>query len=267
MTVTIICRAIPLWFKAYLWYGYDQVPDTVSGILYVELINATGKISLKRKLLIQNGTSYGDFCIDTAISPGRYTLRAYTRLMQNLNDGEPFYQTVTINPVNQNFQFECIPTIIKQSGNDSLKVSLKFFEIDQAGNLNSNRNHKVSYSLIVGNHLLHKDSILLVNTKEHALKYSLTGISKHDSLADLEVSIRDDKVTFEKQFEIPIQENIDLQFFPEGGNLVNGLVSKVAFKAIGMDGLGREVTGEIETDDEKSSRVLRAHIKEWVSLC
>ncbi|MGD0582282.1 MAG: hypothetical protein ABR974_04975 [Bacteroidales bacterium] len=239
-----------IWFKAYLWYVYDQVPDTVSGILYVELINATGKISLKRKLLIQNGTSYGDFCIDTAISPGRYTLRAYTRLMQNLKDGEPFYQTVSINPTNQNFQFECIPTIIKQSGNDSLKVSMRFFEINNLGNLNINYKHKASYSLKIGNHQLQLDSVLLVNSDEHALKYSLTGISKHDSLADFEVSFHDDKVTFKKQFQIPIQENIDLQFFPEGGNLVNGLVSKVAFKAIGMDGLGREVTGEIETDDE-----------------
>ncbi|MFN4000408.1 TonB-dependent receptor plug domain-containing protein [Algoriphagus sp.] len=37
----------------------------------------------------------------------------------------------------------------------------------------------------------------------------------------------------------------DLQFFPEGGNLVNGIMSKVAFKAIGEDGLGRVVKGKI----------------------
>lgn len=37
----------------------------------------------------------------------------------------------------------------------------------------------------------------------------------------------------------------DLQFFPEGGNLVNGIISKVAFKAIGEDGLGKMVKGKI----------------------
>jgi len=37
----------------------------------------------------------------------------------------------------------------------------------------------------------------------------------------------------------------DLQFFPEGGELVTGLVSKVAFKAIGTNGLGINVKGVI----------------------
>ncbi|MBX2962938.1 MAG: TonB-dependent receptor plug domain-containing protein [Cyclobacteriaceae bacterium] len=43
-----------------------------------------------------------------------------------------------------------------------------------------------------------------------------------------------------------IKDNeLDLQFFPEGGHLVNGILSKVAFKAIGTDGLGRIVKGKI----------------------
>jgi uncharacterized protein YfaS (alpha-2-macroglobulin family) len=67
-----------IWFKAYLWYGDEQQPDTVSGILYVDLINSNGIVMQKRRLLIQNGTSHGDFCLDTTIIPGEYLLRAYT---------------------------------------------------------------------------------------------------------------------------------------------------------------------------------------------
>jgi hypothetical protein len=37
----------------------------------------------------------------------------------------------------------------------------------------------------------------------------------------------------------------DLQFFPEGGELVNAMVSKVAFKAIGTNGLGINVKGVV----------------------
>lgn len=40
----------------------------------------------------------------------------------------------------------------------------------------------------------------------------------------------------------------DVQFFPEGGYLVEGILSKVAVKAIGSDGLGRQVQGEILED-------------------
>ncbi len=38
----------------------------------------------------------------------------------------------------------------------------------------------------------------------------------------------------------------DLQFFPEGGSLVMGIASKVAFKAIGPNGLGIDVKGIVE---------------------
>ncbi len=48
--------------------------------------------------------------------------------------------------------------------------------------------------------------------------------------------------------------NIDLQFFPEGGYLVNGLTSKVAFKAIDKNGQDVMVKGEI-TDNEHNKVV------------
>ncbi len=38
---------------------------------------------------------------------------------------------------------------------------------------------------------------------------------------------------------------IDLQFFPEGGHAVVGLTGKVAFKALGSDGLGRKIQGRL----------------------
>lgn len=28
-----------IWFKAYLWYGNDQIPDTANGVLYADLLN------------------------------------------------------------------------------------------------------------------------------------------------------------------------------------------------------------------------------------
>ena len=42
-----------------------------------------------------------------------------------------------------------------------------------------------------------------------------------------------------------MEDKIDLQFFPEGGYSVDGLISVVAFKAIGSDGLERKIQGQI----------------------
>ncbi|MGH7238150.1 MAG: hypothetical protein ACREGF_06455, partial [Candidatus Saccharimonadales bacterium] len=42
--------------------------------------------------------------------------------------------------------------------------------------------------------------------------------------------------------------NTDVQFFPEGGSLVNGNDTKIAFKAVGADGLGTDVKGFVVDD-------------------
>ena len=42
-----------------------------------------------------------------------------------------------------------------------------------------------------------------------------------------------------------VQDKIDLQFFPEGGSLINGMRSKIAFKAINQNGLAEEIQGTI----------------------
>jgi hypothetical protein len=237
-----------IWFKAYSWFGYDQIPDTLSGVLYVDLLNPLGGVELKRKVLIQNGISQGDFNLDKKIMPGRYILRAYTRWMQNLNTGEPFYQPITISLSDQNFQVECNPVIIKQAGNDSLKVTFRFFELSKTGELNNNVNHKMSYSLKVGDQMLQSGNVLAANTREQVVKLGLSPTGEKDSVAIFGLSIQDDLIKFEKQFRILLNDPVDIQFFPEGGKLVNGLVSKVAFKAIGTDGLSRGVTGQIKDD-------------------
>lgn len=238
-----------IWFKAYLWYGYDQLPDTISGVLYIDLLDEGNLVKSKRKLFIQNGISQGEFSLDTTIHPGRYIIRAYTRWMQNLNTGDPFYKTVTISPANQNFQVECLPTILKHRDNDSLKVGFRFFEVDQTGDLKNSFIHNVDYSLKIGDEILLKNKVQAENTKEQFLKYSLANINNKDTIAQFEISVNDDRITFKKQFNISFIDNIDVQFFPEGGNLMTGIESKVAFKATGPDGKSREVHGVIQTSD------------------
>lgn len=43
----------------------------------------------------------------------------------------------------------------------------------------------------------------------------------------------------------------DLQFFPEGGQMITGITSKIAFKAVATDGLGADVRGVVIDEDNK----------------
>ena len=47
------------------------------------------------------------------------------------------------------------------------------------------------------------------------------------------------------------QTAIDVQFFPEGGVLLNGIKNKIAFKAIGANGLGIDIKGIITDNDNR----------------
>src|SRR5690606_34675978 len=53
----------------------------------------------------------------------------------------------------------------------------------------------------------------------------------------------------EHQVTVPVPvnrpENTDLQFMPEGGNLVAEIASRVGFKAVGEDGHGTDISGRI----------------------
>jgi len=53
----------------------------------------------------------------------------------------------------------------------------------------------------------------------------------------------------------------ELQFFPEGGNLVIDVPSKVAFKAVGTNGMGINVTGVVVDNDHKEvAKINSAHL-------
>lgn len=61
-----------------------------------------------------------------------------------------------------------------------------------------------------------------------------------------------------KEIDLPVAKAstaIDVQFFPEGGSLVSGIESKVAFKAVGENGKGVSISGAIT--DQKNDTVAR----------
>ncbi|NNU34435.1 carboxypeptidase regulatory-like domain-containing protein [Mucilaginibacter sp. S1162] len=94
-----------------------------------------------------------------------------------------------------------------------------------------------------------------------------TRSAKTDALGSLRINIENDKrvnlsgsyirtIINDVQRDFPIKASLtpnDIQFFPESGNLVAGLSSRVAFKAVGVDGLGTPITGKIV--DEANNEV------------
>jgi hypothetical protein len=75
-----------IWFKAYIFNAHTLRSDTLSRVLYVELLNPLGKILETKKLKIENGQCHGNFQLtpfNYDYLAGFYEIRAYTRWMLN----------------------------------------------------------------------------------------------------------------------------------------------------------------------------------------
>ncbi len=86
----------PLWFKAYINYYNRTWKDSLSDVLYVELLNVDQQIKLEHMHRIADGVSYGDFILPDSLPEGTYYLRAYTNLRLNFGTSGLFTKPLRI---------------------------------------------------------------------------------------------------------------------------------------------------------------------------
>jgi len=72
-----------IWLKAYVVDATRHRPDTLSKVLHVELLNGANQIVVRRSLRLEAGLAPGDVALPDTLTPGNYTLRAYTGWMRN----------------------------------------------------------------------------------------------------------------------------------------------------------------------------------------
>ncbi|MDR1368857.1 MAG: hypothetical protein LBJ72_01835 [Dysgonamonadaceae bacterium] len=162
-----------IWFKAYAVTASDHLPDTLSRVLYVELLNPLGKVLETKKLKIEEGECKGDFFLtpfNYEYLAGFYEVRAYTKMMLNFGEEVIFSRVFPV-----------------------------FNEPDKEGN----------YA-----------EADMKNSSE--IKHFPNHRQKPKDL-----------------------KNLNIDFYPEGGHLITGLNSTIAFKVTDKKGLGIAVTGKI----------------------
>ena len=72
-----------IWFKVYLVNAATHSSETISKVVYVELISPENKIIETKTIKINEGGGEGDFMLSAGLIGGEYIVRAYTNYMQN----------------------------------------------------------------------------------------------------------------------------------------------------------------------------------------
>ena len=85
-----------IWFKAYVTDAYSHLFPTYSEYVYAELISPTNTLVNRVMITQTEGMFYGYLPISEIVPEGNYTLRAYTRYMENLGDDYFFKKNIRI---------------------------------------------------------------------------------------------------------------------------------------------------------------------------
>ena len=75
-----------IWFKAYLRYADLKYADSLSRVLYADLLDPQGAVLSTAVLKIDSGRAWGDISIASTAPPNDYYLRVYTSWMQNFDE-------------------------------------------------------------------------------------------------------------------------------------------------------------------------------------
>jgi hypothetical protein len=81
-----------LWYAAYVTAGPEQIPDPLTGVLYVDVCRMADGAPVDRQIVsMKNGRAKGQITLPDSLRGGDYGLRAYTNYMRNFSD-EQFFQ-------------------------------------------------------------------------------------------------------------------------------------------------------------------------------
>lgn len=132
-----------IWFKAYLVDGIFHKADSLSAVLYVDVLkNGDDKIVNSGRFRLDGGLGHGELLLPDSIANGLYTIRAYTNWMRNFSMDFFYKQTFEViggkvSPSPQNivntfdFDFQLMP----ESGYwvDGIQTKVAFKAIDNNG--------------------------------------------------------------------------------------------------------------------------------------
>lgn len=233
-----------IWFKLYCTTAPFNYLSNISKIANIELISPTNNIIKSIKVPLTLGLGIGDFSLSDTLVEGSYRIRAYTRWMQNDSIAN-FYERIV--PITNGRADNVITqSTLLQNGTENLfQINLK--TIQGAPLINSSVNYT-----------LQQDGL---KEKTGRLKSNENGtitLELKDNFRGGTLSLQflsSDKRRVLKNFTIP-DPNLrnSIQIFPEGGELVENILSKTGVKVLSPAGLG--LKSKIKIGEENQAPII-----------
>lgn len=234
-----------IWFSAFIRDAATLKASGKSDIVHVEFLNPKGTIERSINIIAKNGVAAGDFTLDQEALGGIYKVRAYTNWMKNEGADNVFEKSVQVQDV-------VLP---------NLKMKLDFEkkavgagdEVVAKLELNTNENkplsdYKISFvANLDGKQYITKQDVTDADGLTY-IKFKLPKeLKTNDGLLNVMIDYNGSTESISRSIPIVLNK-IKLQLFPEGGDLVSGLQSKVAFRALNEFDKPADIEGIVLTE-------------------
>lgn len=234
-----------IWFKGYVTIGPFNNLSGLSKILYVDLINPEDRVVQSIRLPLLAGVTMGDFKLADSLSEGNYRMRAYTNWMRNFDNSVFYDRVVPIGNARTDSVIAKSTFSYQNSPVHTVNASLYFSDI-RGGPL---AEMDVNYQVILDGRNIDRGKG--ITDGEGHMSFNFVNKQPFNLKSGrLALTLKRGKGNISKVIPIKNTSNTNnIQFFPESGHLIDGNLTKVAFKALKPEGTGLAARGYVEDGD------------------
>lgn len=229
-----------IWFTAYVRDAKTFQASNKSGIVYVQFLNPKGSVEQSLTLIAQGGYAPGSFPLPESLKGGLYTVKAFTKWQE---------QTQTFFERDITIQKAVLPNL-----NMKLNFNRKAYgagaEVDAILDLNTLTKEALAaqafnYVVTLGGTKVKEGKGKTNDLGRAYLQFNLPKkLSTNDGLLNVMFSYKGQTESIARSIPI-VLGNVDLVFYPEGGELVDGMQCGLGFKALNEFGKPADIKGNI----------------------
>ena len=238
-----------IWFSVFV-RNADLTSPSQSDIVYVELINPRGSVEKSCKITQQNGVAKGDFSLEKTAAGGLYKLKAYTWWMKNdanpaIFEKEIQVQEIVLPRLKLNLDF------VKESYSLGAEVAcLLRAETNENTPL---AKQKMAFSVQIAGETGKTQQIETDEKGNVEIRFSLPkNLTNSDALLNVTTEYQGQTEAISRAVPITLNQ-IKVEFFPEGGDMIANFPTKVAFRVLNEKGKPADASGYIM--DSKGTKI------------
>lgn len=227
-----------IWYRAFVSNGDNQLDSEEGSKLSVGLYDKMGASVIKDVYKLNEGSASGDFLIPGELAGGFYFLVAYTSVQSSQDQ-------ISVVPLRIEHQYGN-QWVVDAVAKDSVSISGKpneLFLILRNFSGDIQKNEQLRYEIRNGSEALVKDKVKTNDSGKATIPFTIPAKTNGEPFV---CKLSDQKGEWKRQVFLPT--NIDpviVKFFPEGGNLVAGVPTRIGFTAFNKWGIPVEIEGSV----------------------